>query len=118
MKFIYILLLFLSIHSNAQTPNDSSLISNEKLIELANIKQENLVLNQKILIYQDRENIFNSKLHNDSLAIIFLTDRVKLYQQFNNQEKKIKWYETKYFGYASGIVTVLVSSFILKNINE
>lgn len=117
MKFLY-LLLFITTVSNAQTLNDSSLISNEKLIELANISQENALLKQKILVYQDREVIFNSKIHNDSLAIIFLTDKVKLYQQFNNQEKKIKWYETKYFSYASGIVTVLVSSFILKNINE
>jgi hypothetical protein len=118
MKFLYILLLFTFTYSNAQTLNDSSLISNEKLIELANIKQENVVLNQKILIYQDREDIFNSKIYNDSLAITFLTNKVQLYQQFNNQEKKIKWYETKYFGYASGMITVLISSFILKNINE
>ncbi len=117
MKFLY-LLLFITTVSNAQTLNDSSLISNEKLIELANISQENALLKQKILVYQDREVIFNSKIHNDSLAITFLADKVQLYQQFNTQEKKIKWYETRYFGYASGIVTVLISSFILKNINE
>lgn len=121
MKYILILIL-LSYCYTGFSQTDSSMISNNKLIEIANkikTKTDSIDLLLKIIETEDTQ-IYKQKtlMAVDSFEIVFkdyiINSQTKIINTMTGN--KPKWYESRMVSFIAGIGTMYLSAVILNKI--
>lgn len=122
MKKILIIILFPLI-CNCQTSTDSTMISNEKLVEIAKEKRERRdSLNTYLKLVPELELKIENHIRyskQDSVELV-LKDMTIVGQQrviqVYQSNTKTKWYETSWFYYTLGAVTMYLSAQIVSTV--
>jgi len=129
MKKLIVLfsLVLLTFSSFSQTTEDSTTISNTELEEVFKaidvLTQQDSVKTVLINDLKKQVNLYQTLSKQDSLLIDYKNEQISILKEtiilYDDRLKQVdKWYKKPWVGFISGVATITLSSWVIRNVSN